>query len=94
MFKKEYGDFTTVLTGGDSVYVKDHLFNEVICDEDLLFDGLKIIYEKNKNPRIYPRICAFGMCFWAASRSLASPSSSKGFIPSDSISPESAKFCI
>ena len=47
--KKEYGDFTTVLTGGDSVYVKDHLFNEVICDEDLLFDGLKIIYEKNKN---------------------------------------------
>lgn len=46
--KKEYGSFTTVLTGGDSVYVKDHLLNDVICDEDLLFDGLKIIYQKNK----------------------------------------------
>ena len=46
--KKEYGSFTTILTGGDSIYVKDHLLNDVICDEDLLFDGLKIIYQKNK----------------------------------------------
>ena len=44
----QYGDFVTVLTGGDSVLINDYLEEKVVLDEDLLFDGLRILYEKNQ----------------------------------------------
>lgn len=45
--KKEYGDMKVIVTGGISRYIVPFL-NNVIHDENLLMDGLKIIYEKNE----------------------------------------------
>lgn len=45
--KAEYGDMKVVVTGGISRYIIPYL-NNVIYDENLLLDGLKIIYEKNE----------------------------------------------
>ena len=47
--KKEYNDdCKVVITGGDARYIIDSLEEEVIYDENLLLDGLLIIYNKNK----------------------------------------------
>lgn len=45
--KAEYGDMVVVVTGGIARYIVPHL-NNVIYDENLVMDGLKIIYEKNQ----------------------------------------------
>jgi len=47
-FHKSYGDFTVVLTGGDAPFISKYLDEEVILDENLLLDGLNIIYKKNR----------------------------------------------
>lgn len=48
--KKEIGlnDVKVVLTGGEARIIKNYLEEEVIYDEELLLEGLRIIYQKNK----------------------------------------------
>ena len=46
--KKEYGDCKVVLTGGEARFIINNLDEEVIYDENLLLDRLKILYYKNK----------------------------------------------
>ena len=49
-FEKELGEKTTVVvTGGLGKAISDVTNIDVIYDDDLLIDGLRIIYEKNKN---------------------------------------------
>ena len=48
-YHQELGDFKTILTGGEARYLVKHLHNNVIYDEDLLLDGLNVLYLKNKN---------------------------------------------
>ena len=47
-FRKGYGDFKVVLTGGDARLIADYLDEDVIIDENLLLDGLHMIYKKNE----------------------------------------------
>lgn len=47
-YHKILGDFKVVLTGGDARYLVKHLEHEVVYDDNLLLDGLKILYFKNK----------------------------------------------
>lgn len=47
-FRKGYGDFTVVLTGGDAPLISEYLEEKTIIDENLLLDGLYIIYQKNE----------------------------------------------
>lgn len=45
----ELGERATVIaTGGLSPKIVKHCKRDIICDENLLLDGLRIIYEKNK----------------------------------------------
>ena len=47
-FEDELGYKTKhILTGGDSVYVKD-LLNDFNYDEFLVLDGLRVIFERNE----------------------------------------------
>ena len=47
--EQELGREATVLaTGGLSSKIIPHCKHRIICDEDLLLDGLRIIYEKNR----------------------------------------------
>lgn len=46
-FRKVYGEFTVVLTGGDARLISEYLEEKTIIDENLLLDGLYIIYKKN-----------------------------------------------
>lgn len=46
----EYGKMKVVITGGTARYIVPFLPN-YIYDENLLMDGLKIIYEKNQNEK-------------------------------------------
>jgi type III pantothenate kinase len=41
---------TAVITGGLSCTVVPHCRRKIIYDENLLLDGLVMLYEKNKNP--------------------------------------------
>ena len=47
--KKEMGaeKIITVLTGGESRMVREYLEEPAFYDENLLLDGLRIIYQKN-----------------------------------------------
>ena len=47
--REECGEFKTVLTGGEASLIQDYLREEVIIDNNLLFDGLLEIYKKNIN---------------------------------------------
>lgn len=47
-FRKAYGEFNVVITGGDAPFISKYLEEETILDENLLLDGLHIIYEKNR----------------------------------------------
>ena len=47
-FHKAYGEFNVVLTGGDAKVISGYLDEDVIIDEDLLLDGLYMIYKKNR----------------------------------------------
>ena len=47
-FRKGYGDFTVILTGGDAKLISEYLDEKVIIDENLLLDGLYMIYKKNE----------------------------------------------
>ncbi len=48
----ELGDKCTVIaTGGLSGKIVPHCRREIILDEDLLLDGLRILYEKNQKPK-------------------------------------------
>ncbi len=47
-FHRSYGDFVVVLTGGDAPFISQYLEEKIIIDENLLLDGLNIIYKKNK----------------------------------------------
>ena len=47
-YKNELGEFKTILTGGEARYLVKHLQHQVIYDENLLLDGLKYLYIKNK----------------------------------------------
>lgn len=47
-YQKELGSFTVVLTGGEARYLIKHLEHKVIYDDNLLIDGLRILYIKNK----------------------------------------------
>ncbi len=47
-FRKGYGEFTVILTGGDARLISEYLEEKTIIDENLLLDGLYIIYEKNR----------------------------------------------
>ena len=47
-YHQELGDFSVVVTGGEAKYLVKHLHNKVIYDENLLLDGLNILYLKNK----------------------------------------------
>ena len=42
------GEVKVVLTGGESKIIKNFLEEEVIYDDDLIMDGLNILYQKNK----------------------------------------------
>lgn len=42
---------TVVATGGLSGSIIPHCKKQIICDDDLLLDGLRIIYEKNRRGR-------------------------------------------
>ena len=46
--KKEYGDCKVVITGGEARFIKDIMEEEAFYDENLLLDGLRILYNKNK----------------------------------------------
>lgn len=46
--KKEIGDAKVVLTGGIANRIQPFLEEEVIFDNNLILDGLRILYEKNK----------------------------------------------
>lgn len=43
----EYGEMKIIVTGGTSKYIIPHLDYIVIYDENLIMEGLKIIYQKN-----------------------------------------------
>jgi type III pantothenate kinase len=43
------GNPKVIITGGEAAFVKNFLEEEVIFDENLLLDGLRIIYQKNKS---------------------------------------------
>ncbi len=45
--QKEQGESQVVITGGEARFVLDSLESKVIYDENLLLEGLKIIYQKN-----------------------------------------------
>ena len=47
-YQKELGDFKVVLTGGEARYLVKHLEHEVTYDDNLLIDGLQLLYIKNK----------------------------------------------
>lgn len=49
-YHHELGDFRVILTGGESILLKDSFMNKdkYIFDNDLLIKGLKILYDKNK----------------------------------------------
>lgn len=47
-YHKELGDFSVVVTGGEARYLVKHLHNKVFYDENLLLDGLNLLYLKNK----------------------------------------------
>ena len=47
-YRKELGDFKVVLTGGEARYLVKHLEHKVIYDDNLLIDGLQLLYIKNK----------------------------------------------
>lgn len=47
-FHKAYGDFSVVLTGGDARFICNYLEEKVIVDENLLLDGLHLLYNKNR----------------------------------------------
>lgn len=42
---------TVIATGGLSTKIVPHCRKQVILDEDLLLDGLRILYEKNRRPQ-------------------------------------------
>src|SRR5690554_5867480 len=44
----EYGEMKILVTGGTSEYIIPHLDYKVIYDENLMMEGLRIIYYKNK----------------------------------------------
>ena len=46
-YKERYGNFNSVLTGGDIVYLGSHLKNKIFADPDLIFKGLYAISETN-----------------------------------------------
>ncbi len=47
--EQELGNKATVIaTGGLSSKIVPHCIHKVICDEDLLLDGLRMIYDKNR----------------------------------------------
>lgn len=48
-YKKRYGNFNALLTGGDIVHLACHLKNKIFADPDLIFKGLYAISEVN-NP--------------------------------------------
>ena len=51
-FEEELGEKATiVLTGGLSKAISKAVRREVIVDENLLLDGLRIIYEKNREQK-------------------------------------------
>lgn len=48
-FEKELGQKATVIvTGGLGASIARHCETETIVDRDLLIEGLRIVYEKNK----------------------------------------------
>ena len=49
-YLKEFGPMNVVITGGEARFIINHIDKELnlIYDEDLLLDGLNIIYQKNK----------------------------------------------
>ena len=47
-YEKELGNFQIVLTGGEARYLVKHLTHKVIYDDNLLMEGLKDLYSKNK----------------------------------------------
>ena len=47
-YQQELGHFKVVLTGGEARYLVKHLKHQVIYDDNLLIDGLKTLYIKNK----------------------------------------------
>lgn len=47
-YEKELGNFQTVLTGGEARFLVKHLTHKVIYDDNLLMEGLKDLYSKNK----------------------------------------------
>lgn len=42
---------TVVATGGLSASIVPHCKRQIICDDDLLLDGLRIVYEKNRKTK-------------------------------------------
>ncbi len=48
MKQEKWRKFKVVVTGGEARFVIDILEEDVIYDENLLLDGLRILYLKNK----------------------------------------------
>jgi type III pantothenate kinase len=46
-YKKSFGNFNAVLTGGDIPFVAPHLKMEIFADPDLIFKGLYAISKVN-----------------------------------------------
>lgn len=49
--KRIYPEAVVILTGGHSRVVKEYMDEEVILDKDLVLDGLRIVYDKNKKSK-------------------------------------------
>ncbi len=47
--KVMFPDAAVILTGGHSRVLKEYMDEEVYLDNDLVLDGLRIVYEKNRN---------------------------------------------
>ena len=45
--KEENGDAKVIITGGESRFILNVLEENIIYDENLLLDGLKVMYYKN-----------------------------------------------
>lgn len=46
-FEKKHNDFKILLTGGDSLYLKDKINHQIIYTPDIVIDGLNYILEYN-----------------------------------------------
>lgn len=50
LYKKQYDNFTIILTGGDANFLRDSLKNSIFAHSNFLLEGLNYILEHNTRP--------------------------------------------